>query len=250
MPSGNKISLKYHEYTNVGGRDNNEDALACAVSDGRGVFVLCDGLGGHAHGETASRFAAENLKKMLEAVKTLEPEVLLKTFEFVNDALLKSKAKHPEYKSMKTTASALCVDLGEGSAVWAHAGDTRIYFLSDGKIKSQTNDHSVSYKKYLNGEIRYGDINSDEDRSGLLSVMGNPDRFDPEASPEPAALKKGDAFLICTDGFWEYLMRDEILIDRLKSRTPEEWADFMLLRHITRTKKSHDNYSLITVFVE
>ena len=70
----------------------------------------------------------------------------------------------------------------------------------------------------------------------------------PEAGQ--AELRPGDAFLLCSDGFWEYVYQEEMLADLLKAETPEGWARDMLLRHIRRTPPGNDNFSLITVFVE
>ncbi|HWT73101.1 MAG TPA: hypothetical protein VN258_00030, partial [Mobilitalea sp.] len=125
-----------------------------------------------------------------------------------------------------------------------------LYYLSDNELSEVTKDHSVTYKKYLMGEIRYQDINSDDDRSSLLGAFGNSNKFHPEFIEMPQLIKSGDAFFLCTDGFWEYVYDEEILIDFLKAATPKQWAELMLLRHIKRTKPSNDNYSLIAVFVE
>lgn len=70
----------------------------------------------------------------------------------------------------------------------------------------------------------------------------------PERRAGPAA--PGDAFLLCSDGFWEFVYNEEMLADCLKARTPEEWGRLMLLRHICRTPTGNDNLSLIAVFVE
>ena len=60
----------------------------------------------------------------------------------------------------------------------------------------------------------------------------------------------GDAFLLCSDGFWEYVYNEEMQADLCKARTPEEWTEFMLLRHIRRVPSGNDNFSFIAVFVE
>ena len=60
----------------------------------------------------------------------------------------------------------------------------------------------------------------------------------------------GDAFLLCSAGFWEYVYNEEILAELCKAHTPKEWAEGMLLRHIRRTPPGNDNFSLIAVFVE
>ena len=91
------------------------------------------------------------------------------------------------------------------------------------------------------------DVYHDDDRSSLLRAMGNP-VCTPEGGEGP--VQPGDAFLLCSDGFWEFVYNEEMLVDCLKSRTPEEWARRMLLRHIRRTPPGNDNFSLIAVFVE
>ena len=84
-------------------------------------------------------------------------------------------------------------------------------------------------------------------RSSLLRAMGNP-VCTPEGGEDPA--RPGDAFLLCSDGFWEFVYNEEMLVDCLKSRTPEEWARRMLLRHIRRTPPGNDNFSVIAVFAD
>ena len=201
-------------YTNQGGRDHNEDSVRCCAE--QGVFVLSDGLGGHGSGEVASALAADILFEGCSA-----------------------------QEEMKTTAVALSVagDL----AVWGHVGDSRLYRFSGGALSQETRDHSVTYMKYLGGEISYMDIYHDDDRPSLLRALGKlPCK--PEAGQ--AELRPGDAFLLCSDGFWEYVYQEEVLADLLKAETPEQWAQLMLLRHIRRTPPGNDNFSLITVFAE
>jgi serine/threonine protein phosphatase PrpC len=148
---------------------------------------------------------------------------------------------------MKTTAVAL--DIRDDKALWVHNGDSRLYYFTNNEIEAVTKDHSVSFKKYVSGEITYREINTDDDRSSLLGVLGNKEKCSPELSGEAITLKNGDAFLLCSDGFWEYVYDDEMLIDFLKSETPQDWAELMLLRHIRRAKPKHDNFSVITIFV-
>ena len=91
------------------------------------------------------------------------------------------------------------------------------------------------------------DVYHDDDRSSLLRVLGKPNA---KGDSGEAAVKGGDAFLLCTDGFWEYVYQEEMLVDWLKSAAPEQWAEGMLLRHIRRAPPGNDNFSVITVFVE
>lgn len=229
-------------YSNKGGRPNNEDSLAVKPSARGGVFVLADGLGGHRMGETASQIVVQGL--LGNAVPVLDVEILAKTFDQTNTVLLE-KQRDPEFSGMKTTA--VYLSLLDNKALWGHVGDSRLYHLSGNQIAGITKDHSVSFKKHMSGEITYAQINQDDDRSSLLSVFGSKDRFYPEFSTTD--VRPSDAFLLCSDGFWEYIYNEEILIDYLKSGTAKEWAQFMLLRHIARTPPGNDNFSLITIMV-
>ena len=101
--------------------------------------------------------------------------------------------------------------------------------------------------KYLGGEISYMDVYHDDDRASLLRVLGRPG-CRPETGE--AAVRPGDAFLLCSDGFWEFVYNEEMQADLLKSETPAAWVQSMLLRHIRRTPPGNDNFSVIAVFVE
>ena len=133
-------------------------------------------------------------------------------------------------------------------AFWAHTGDSRLYRLREGEIASVTEDHSVAYMKYRAGEITRAQIASDEDQSSLLRALGSSPRWKPQTSE--SGLRPGDAFLLCTDGFWEYVTDEEILIDRLKAENARDWAERMLLRAAERIPDNNDNMTLMTLITE
>lgn len=241
------MNLKIFTYTNKGGKQNNEDYLDYYFEGNKGAFVLADGLGGHGNGDVASKLVVQTILPYLEEVSDVDIEYMEAAFQKANQQLLLNQ-ELPNQANMRTTAVVLHIE--EDKAVWGHLGDSRLYYISDNHMAYITKDHSVTYKKYLSGEIRYTDINSDEDRPSLLGVFGNKDKFKPEFVESAQKVKAGDAFLLCSDGFWEYVFDEEILIDFLKSESPRQWAEYMLLRHIKRTKPSNDNYSLVAVFVE
>jgi serine/threonine protein phosphatase PrpC len=230
-------------YTNKGGREKNEDRLDSFVNESNAVFVLADGLGGHKNGEKASEAAVTSLLDIMKKAEKIDADYLCKAFLDANAEILE-KQNEPQCRNMKTTAVVL--HICGNKAVWGHIGDSRLYHFSGWDLLSITKDHSVTYKKYISGDISYVDIRTDEDRSSLLNVMGNPIKCAPEIA-KPMTVKPGDAFLLCTDGFWEYVYDEEMLIDLLKSDTPREWADYMLLRHIQRTKPFNDNLSFIAL---
>ena len=238
------MKISYYAYTNKGGRPNNEDSICCGLQNRRGVFVLADGLGGHSSGEVASGLAAQAIWEGCAGAEILDSETLKGQLEEANRLVLEGQ-KVPGREDMKTTAVALAL---EGAlAFWAHVGDSRLYRFSDGQLVFATRDHSVTYMKYLGGEISYMDVYHDDDRSSLLRVLGK-SSCQPETGQ--AELKSGDAFLLCSDGFWEYVYQEEIQADLLKAETPAQWVQLMLLRQIRRTPPGNDNFSVIAVFVE
>jgi len=245
------MKLDAYLYTNAGGRPYNEDSADFSAEGGEGIFLLADGLGGHLGGEYASALVVDFLLSAWKADgEDLNAEEcrpwLEKTIGAANEALLSAQAERQN--KMKSTVVALA--LKKGRAAWAHVGDSRLYRLTDGQLLPLTRDHSVTYKKYLAGEIDREEINFDEDRPSLLRVVGDASRCIPESGElEEGDLKPGDAFLLCSDGFWEYLYEEEILIDFLKSETPEMWAERMLVRALPRMQPGSDNLTLLTVFV-
>lgn len=233
------------EYTNQGGRSYNEDSIGSSYDDHRGFFVVADGLGGHSLGEEASALAVETLITGWDALAEDMSAQLKDKIAEANQKILQLQ----EMKNvvMKTTVAVLAID--GNKAVWANVGDSRVYFIHENQMHAYTNDHSVAYKKYKAGEITREQIAVDEDQSGLLRSLGSKERNAPDIYAANVPLKPGDAFFLCSDGAWEYLKDEEILIDFLKSETAEHWTELMLLRIIDRIHGENDNLSLLTIIL-
>ncbi len=236
--------LDHYSFTGPGGRSVNEDSIGSALRLGKGIFVVADGLGGHKDGELASKCVVETLLREYESHHAEDRRNWLKdALTLANSYILKLQQ---DMKSiMKSTAVVLCVD--DDSACWAHVGDSRLYFIHDRRIEYITPDHSVAYKKYAAGEISRFQINTDEDQATLLRSLGSPDRNEAGICPEPVRLSVNDAFLLCSDGVWEYLHDEEVLVDYLKAEDAKDWGEKLLLRVIDRVDGTNDNLSLITV---
>ena len=233
------------EYSNKGGRSYNEDSTGSKVIGSRGLFVVADGLGGHAFGELASKCAVETLLEGFGADLEITQDFLADRIAEANRRILKLQQEKGEI--MKSTVVSLLIN--DETAYWAHVGDSRLYYFRDGELCYCTEDHSVAYKKYKAGEIGRDDISKDEDQSQLLRSLGGRDRNEPVVSLYPAPLLDGDAFLLCSDGVWEYLRDEEVLIDLLKSENAEQWAEHLLMRMMDRIEGENDNLSLITLIV-
>ena len=241
------MTLDAYLYTNPGGRPENQDSADFRLEGERGLFVLADGLGGHRDGAAAARTVVRTLLTAWDGDWRREgedplPQLLSDRILEANGLLLEERRKGGQGRS-----TALALAVAEGRAVWSHVGDSRLYRLSSGNISHATQDHSVTYKKYLAGEISRRDLNFDEDRASLLRVVGDEARCLPQTGGAPAAA--GDAFLLCSDGLWGYLYDEEILVDFLKADSPRSWAELMLLRVLPRLTAGTDNLTLLTVFL-
>lgn len=235
-----------YEYTSCGGREYNEDAVGHSVAGESGVFVVADGLGGHQFGELASACVRDTLLEAFDGgFDRPLGEWLIQQVARANQNILDLQAQ--KNAVLKSTVAALAVD-GK-RAVWANVGDSRLYFLRKDKICAVTNDHSVAYKKYRAGEITREQIATDEDQSALLRTLGSEDRNEAEVYDREMEIIPGDAFLLCTDGMWEYIFDEEILIDYLKAHDARQWAELLLLRLMNRITGGNDNLTALTLIV-
>ncbi|MCM1060693.1 MAG: serine/threonine-protein phosphatase [Eubacterium sp.] len=239
------MKFDVYEYTSKGGRDYNEDSMGSCYDENGGIFVVADGLGGHTLGDMASRKAVETIISGWDNSAADISEELNIRIEEANNAIL---SLQNEMKAvMKTTVAALAVC--GNKAVCANSGDSRVYVIHRNEFAYCTNDHSVAFKKYKSGEITREQIAGDEDQSSLLRTLGGKDRYKPEIYSPNIEIGRGNAFFLCSDGAWEYLHDEEILIDFLKSETAQQWSELLMLRIMERIDGKNDNLSLMTIIV-
>ena len=146
---------------------------------------------------------------------------------------------------MKTTLVFLYIE--DGCARWMHIGDSRLYHFSGGHLQSQTMDHSVSQMAVLMGEITPQEIRFHEDRNRVLRALGG-DNAKPDVSAPVILTGGNDAFLLCTDGFWEYVYEEEMEKTLQNAKTPQEWLKSMETILRTRTPADSDNFTAAAVF--
>lgn len=219
------------KYTNSGGHQINEDSILC----GTDLFIVADGLGGHHGGENASAAAVNYISERYRGdISDNEIEQLL---EGANTAVNQLN------DDSHTTLAAAFVS-GERVRI-ANIGDSRVYIFRNNKVHTVTRDHSVCQAAVDMGEMSYEDIRFSDDRSRLLKVLGNGSTLDLKTKYEPLELYDGDAFLLCSDGFWEYVHEREMEADLLKADSAESWKRLMLKRHLLKAKNEGDNYSLV-----
>jgi protein phosphatase len=186
-----------------------------------GLFVVADGMGGHAAGEVASRLAVDAINDFIELTSgddeitwpfgldetmSYDGNRLKTAVRFANKKVLEATRERTEYEGMATTVAAVLVD-GD-SANLAHVGDSRVYLLREEVLTQLTSDHS-----WINEQIQSGVISADQARSHPLrnvvtrALGGKPDL---QVDMQVHRMRDGDVLLLCSDGLTTMLPDDEI----------------------------------------
>ena len=227
-----------------GGRDYNEDSVCYLEQDGVCVAVVADGLGGHGGGQIASSIVTNCLTRSFMEDPEIDEDYIRHLFDKANTLVVDEQTLSLE---MKSTGVALFID--DSTAIWGHAGDSRLYHFADGYLEDQTLDHSASQLAVYSGEITVEQIRHHEDRNRVHRAFGGDDRIKAEIS-SPLSLDSGfHAFLLCTDGFWEYVLETEMELDLANSETPHDWLQAMVQRIEDQALKNNDNYTAAAVFI-
>ncbi len=234
-------------YSDTGGRPENEDATLCATSANRRLMLtaVADGLGGHGGGAIASSTAAQCLGESMDRLLAPSEEAIREVCVRMNDEVLAAQTSGCH---MKTTL-AMALLYWNGTTAFAHIGDSRIYHFRGGRILYQSLDHSVSQLAVLAGEITQDQIRFHEDRNRVLRVLGSEDTPKPDIRITEQNLQDGDALLLCTDGFWEYVLEEEMLDTLARAGSAKDWLGRMVKVLRSRVKEGNDNNSAVAVRV-
>ncbi len=242
----------YAYTTNEGNREINEDSVLALENDGHGCFVVADGLGGHDLGEVASRLAVETFFDAFSAREEAKEETdmgnfLNETFLNAQERIMQEQQNRHMPEGMKTTCVSLL--LSETSAVWGHVGDSRLYAFKKNKVKERTLDHSVPQMLVMAGDIKEKQIRHHPDRNRLLRVMGIPWERNKQEISDVKDICEYQAFLLCTDGFWELIEEKTMCKLLKKSGDVNEWLSSMQ-REVEKNGASTDmdNYTAVAVW--
>ncbi len=234
-----------------GGRDHNDDYCGYIRSQPGLFLALADGLGGYTGGQTASRIAvAAALSVAAHSSMKDDPErILAKAMTAAQEAVIERQKEQPEISHMRTTMASLSI-ASNGKANYAHVGDSRIYIFRNGDIYRQTLDHSVPQLLVSSGKMKKDHIRSSVNRNQLLHSLGDVKDNEVEYGAD-IMLMPGDAILMCSDGFWQYVYEGDILASLKWAPTAKNWVLKMesILQDATIHKKDNDNYSAMAVLL-
>lgn len=229
----------------VGGRKNNQDAFGYELNQTQGCWVVADGLGGHAGGETASRMAVDAVLSRYQQNADVSPAFIETCLQTAHQAIQDKAAMEYDLSAMRTTLVVLTCDARQ--LIWGHVGDTRLYWFRQGKIIHQTKDHSVPQMLVDAGKLDPMKIRGHEDQNRLTRAVGQAGVLKTSVMPEPKAWQPGDAFLLCSDGIWTYILEQEMETDWTMAASAAEYLTLLEQRVLERAESEHDNYTAIAV---
>ncbi|MCA9048545.1 MAG: serine/threonine-protein phosphatase [Planctomycetaceae bacterium] len=209
------------------------------------LFVMADGMGGHAVGDLASRIAVDSLP--IAYFKLDAPAVrerLIGAMQAANKAIGDKARENPEFTDMGTTCSAL--SLSSSGAMVGHVGDSRVYRIRGTEIQQLTFDHSLQWEMIRAGRATIENVDMLHPRNVITRCLG-PDSDVMIDVEGPFHVQAGDRFLLCSDGLTNHVDDSEIGAV-VNSMPPTDAA--RLLIHLANLRGGSDNVSVIVVNVE
>lgn len=217
-------------------REQNEDSALAAYP----VFVVADGMGGHAAGEVASRLAVEALGA-LEGSELADIEALVQAVENAN-RLIWDSGKEPGQRGMGTTITG-CAVLRDGSWVVFNVGDSRVLFIHEGEIRQITVDHSEVQDMVTLGILAPEEAAVHPMRHIVTRSLGA--RPDVDVAVDRIEVVPGDRFLVCSDGLTDEVAADDIFWVLDTAENPQGAADALIAAALAAG--GHDNVTVIVV---
>lgn len=231
-------------------RAENQDAFATGTLPSGGVWaIVCDGMGGHAGGSTASKIATECIaeriengyseKMPLQSVKNMIESAIM----FANAKIYNTAEKNPELSGMGTTVVvALCF---RDIAVVAWAGDSRCYISQNKNITQLTKDHSLVQELVDSGSISEEEAESHPMKNVITRALGLHDDIQVDFTEVSFGKSETDKkLLLCTDGL-SNLVREEIIAECLSAENTQEITELLVC--LANENGGRDNITAVVI---
>lgn len=208
-PAGPRLRMAHA--CHVGGRDEQQDHVG-VFSDragDNGLAVLADGMGGHHGGALASTVAVETAGALWNE-RQQRPADLPAFLEDLAQRAHRAVIEQGRQQGVDPRSTLVVLVVQDGHAYWMHLGDSRLYCFRKGELVRSTRDHSLVQAMVRAGEIEPDDAASHPDRNVVLRCIGGDDGESPKTTHDVMAVRGGDGFVLCSDGFWEVVSTAEM----------------------------------------
>lgn len=233
-----------------GQRDTNQDQVQVSREGPRWLAVLADGAGGHQGGAEASLRAVGHLHEALRwGLADFSAGTLAQAVSAAHRDVLAAQRRGAGLERMHTTVVVLWIDTESGRALWAHVGDSRLYVVRRGALGLLTSDDSVVQRMVDAGLLTPQQALVHPNKNQLVAALGVEGDVEPHTPAQAMALQEGDAFLLCSDGWWGSLDEAGMLASLARADTPQEWLDAMQLHIEAQGQPHQDNFSAAAAWV-
>lgn len=225
-------------------RPNNEDRVAHFQTRQGTIWMVCDGMGGHAAGEKAAELAVRAVVEYFHRAPDIPAPALLEEALYeANHAIYTVAQAQPQYQKMGTTC--VIALYRDEQVYYAHVGDSRLYHYRASQLRQMTQDHSYVQFLISQGLLDPEDAEYHPRRHVILRALGISARPEPEVAPEPIHIRAGDIILLCSDGLTGMISDSEIAAI-LSLRLPIQQRANELIRSANEAG-GMDNISVILV---
>lgn len=233
--------------TDIGARASNQDRMGYCFSRESLLMIVADGMGGHMRGEVAAQLSMQTAATMFQqAAKPRLPdpaEFLEQAFRASHLELHRYREQHGLAECPRTTIVACIIQ--DSMAWWAHAGDSRLYLMRDGKLATRTRDHSKVESLLNLGLITQEQAETHPERNKVLNCLGSP--FEPSVELHSEyPLRCGDVILLCSDGFWSGIDEAD-MAKELNEEPVMEVVPKMVRRAVQRNGAVADNTTALAL---
>ena len=200
------MTWKFGIATDIGGRAEQQDRVdVIRAADGkRSLLVVADGMGGHHGGALAAQAVIDTANNFFDSNSSDPLAALEQLCQQVHQSVISVEREGKQ--SPGSTVVMLYLDGDE--ACWAHIGDSRLYHFRNDKVLSRTLDHSMVQLLVTQGEMSEEEMATSPLQNQLYMRLGSEQPPEPELNA--GQVQQGDLFLLCSDGFWEYVSPDEV----------------------------------------
>ena len=246
-------SIRYQPLSlnEIGKRENNEDSIYPRKGDAKSkdnLFLVCDGVGGSAKGEIASKLACESFANYFtqNTIKVSNSQYLNNALVFTEESFDNYINNYPTSKGMGTTITLL--HFHEAGATISHCGDSRVYQIRNGNVIYKTQDHS-----YLNAMIESGAMTLEEAKNHpkrnviLRAVQGSSVKKTEVDTEIVSDIKNDDYFFLCSDGILESVSDDKLSLILKKDISDKKKIDEI---HDLCKNQSKDNFSAYLIKIK